>query len=262
MSTEKSLLTWEIVKDKVDPVLEQKSDTLVVPVGVDDSGNVHTVQLTDGDCMQHMCIIGRVGSGRTNTLHWILAALQRSYRNQIIINYIDGRDCEVKTWIDKDGDPMFYHPGVVRSVEDYASMYDVLTELHARMFDKGSRELQEVIVFDDVDYLVRAFTHRDTALLQDILRLAPSRRVHIIYASQRFSDPLLLSGRVGNLKDWSCVCITKASEQLADILQCSDMAAKQTRKYGDLVVKNNSMLELLHVPLITKQDILKGVVYV
>lgn len=253
MSTEKSLLTWEHVNGLIPTIEEIDGSKLCLPIGIDEDGRLMLAELDSTNGNQHLAIIGRTGSGKSVATMFTLMSMIKMYGDKVCISYIDGKDCEMRVWENVFGEVVFPNHDICRGVTDYKEMHDTLTDLHYRLYNKCDNAY-ELIVFDDVDYLIRTFTKEDISLLRDIINKGPEVNMHMFYTTQSFCSPTLMFERLGELNDWSYVCATRVDMRMSDVLFNTDMAANGVRKHGDLVVKHNDVVQKLKVPFVSNRD--------
>ncbi len=254
MGTEKSLLTWKDVKHSLDKYHYGKENEIHIPIGIDEDGNVKFVTLDDSDNRQHMSIMGVSGSGKTTALHWAMAGLQRMYKKNLRVWFIDGMDCESRQLIDRAGNPRFYCDAKVSSVYSSYDMFDMFMQIIEHLGEKQQDSVQEVIVMEEVGHLLSGMPEKDLEMLSTIINSAPGKRTHIIYTSQSMFDVDFLSDTIWSISDWQAVCCTRVDKNTANKLQGVPLAATAVQHYGSIVVKNEGAVDVLRVPFVGIND--------
>lgn len=243
MSTEKSLLTYEHVRL---PVLtrEQKKEGLVVPIGVTPGEHLETLLLKHELGTDHMCLFGKVGSGKSKALEFIIKSVCWIYGKDVTLSYIDGKDCDVKYW-QKINLVSAYKLCGCQTVNDLASAIDMMLE---RVECKKSLE-PDIMIFDDVTHLVHDLPSAYILKLRGLLVCSTHKNTHILYASQVTPTINLIHG-CPNENYFGVMCATRLDDTESGKIFGGSIASTNggVRRYGELVYKYIDNVSKVRVP--------------
>ncbi len=257
LTTKQDMIPWSYVKPYLCISDEDDEFVLQIPIGMKDTGEVIYAKLSSVDECQHMYLGGVAASGKSLVLRWIMAALTVMYKKDIRINIIDGKGTLADMWLDDVGKPVFPNMGIVKHVTYVNGCRSALDEVKSYIWNKDTSDAVDIVVLDDVDYLLNKFTPEDTGILMDILWGGPKKNAHVIYTSQSFAELFGEPQCQRNLFDFSVICMTSATLQGSLKMLDSIMAYANTRDIGDIVLRTKDDIQLLRVPYINDSTFLQ-----
>lgn len=243
MSTEKSLLTYESVKHLLKRDYTKKG--VQIPIGIDSSGTLCTVELEIQKSSSHMLLNGKASSGKSKALEFMLKGMLEMYGMNLIVSCICGKEALVTT-VRK----VIHKASVVPSVCLLANC-DTVGELDRalhfllEMTEVKHSEVPEIIILDDVDYIVKEDAMALHNVMSALISIGPRRNAHIIYTAQ--TEYLKLGSLFQN---FGIRCATRVSDEASVELFGSNIASAEggTRKYGDITYSQNGVARRIEVP--------------
>lgn len=229
MSTEKSLLTYESVKDLLKKV-DTNFDGIAVPIGITPCGLLEYAQLLDGRETSNMLACGIVGSGKSKYIQFIIQSLIDLYGHDIKVQYIDGKKCEVQYWkCTERHDCRIPNHGLLVGCNTAEDLASYLRKLRVYVEHKPEK-VREIVILDMIyDFLPEC----STETLKDlgfILKNGPAVGVHTVWASQHLNT----ATGITHSEDFDLVCTTRVNEAVSSDLYGNSIGT-MVRKYGDVI---------------------------
>lgn len=233
MSTEKSLLKWsDAIVQFAKLEVPKSRQELIIPLGITDDDLVLSVTLDSSSPNEHMCLMGHVGSGKSSSIHSLLATLQALYGDSLRISYLDGKDCEYKKWLNDKGKPRFSRYGVVCGVSDAQWLSFHLGEVYSQSLARTAT--RHLLVLDEVNHILNDDV---VNILKMIAANGPSNGLHILLTSQSRCRIAGNSSALDNvLKEWEVVCLIRCKKEDAMFFHGCTVASDLKEKYGYMVV--------------------------
>lgn len=243
MSTEKSLLTYESVKHLLN--LDVTRKCVQVPMGIDISGALQTVELEIGKSSAHLLLCGQPGSGRYKALHFILKSMLEMYGKDIAVSCICGTAYTLPSFrkvIQRSNSMVSTHLTAVCDTEE--SLNKTLNYL-LDMVKIKQNTVPEIIIFDNIDKVEIKSTKKFNKVLAALLDIAPNKNVHLINSVE-----VHYSLEIPLLEQFGVKCATRVSTRMSNQLFGSDIASRNggTRNYGDLTYIYNNEVSRVEVP--------------
>lgn len=245
-----------------DPVFKNNTDPLLVPMGLDVSGNPQAASLGK---MPHALIAGTTGSGKSVMLNaWISTLLFRTKPEEVRLILVDPKRVELSIY---NGIPHLMTEVIVESdkiikalqwtVAEMKSRYEILAKAHARNLEAYNElpniEKKPYIVFV-IDELADLMMHAPgdaEDLITKIAQMARAVGIHLVLATQRPSVdvitglmkaniPTRVAFNVSSLVDSRVVIDTPGAEKLlgrGDMLYLPPDQAKPRRIQGPFVTE-------------------------
>lgn len=246
-----------------DPVFKNNPDPLLVPMGLDVSGQPTAASLAK---MPHALIAGTTGSGKSVMLNaWISTLLFRTKPEEVRLILVDPKRVELSIY---NGIPHLLQEVIVDpekiinalrwTVGEMKTRYEILAKVHAKNLEAYNAipniEKKPYIVFviDELaDLMMHA--HGDAEdLITKIAQMARAVGIHLVLATQRPSVdvitglmkaniPTRVAFNVSSLVDSRVVIDTPGAEKLlgkGDMLYLPPDQAKPRRIQGPYVTEN------------------------
>lgn len=243
MSTEKSLLTYESMMDSIRN-LTKNVGGIQMPLGVTPGGSLERVFLRNDSENANALICGVTGSGKTKYVEFIVKSLCDLYGSGLRISYIDGKDCEVKQWQGSETHKCrIPNPGILTSCRCVEQFTDIIGHF-CDVVNNYNASFSELVVFDDVGYLVNELDERAKNDFSLMLRSGPSVGIHFVFAQQLASGLIFDFGKYFDL-----ICTTRVGSKVSNELYGS-LIGTSVRKYGDVVYSYCGNQSKLRVPFV------------
>lgn len=248
MSTEKSLLTYETINL---PTLTYNDvhDGLLLPIGVTPGGHLETLRLRTDLGTEHVCLFGRVGTGKSTAVNFMLHALLDMYSDNLTVSYVDGKDCEVRYWQKRN----ILNKYLLRGCPDTQSLTDTLRRLVSHV-DQKKTDNPEVIVLDDIGYLLREMQGEDRKYVRELFATCSYQNVHILYTDQSAAGcvPYRDFGDMPGV--FGVRCATRVPADCSQLLFGCNIATAEgsTKKYGEVVYKYRGNTSKVRIPFVGK----------
>lgn len=247
MSTKKSLLTYESVKDSLNKV-DTYFNGVVVPIGVSPTGALEVVRLENSPGA-NMLIYGICGSGKSKYVEFIIRSLIDLYGNRLIISYIDCMDCEIQQWIKTDKhECRIPNPRLLTSCETKWEFDRIICDLDARINSKHFTEVELVVVDQFGKYMLDNGDTDTIRHFNEVLAKGPKNGVHFLITSQTPKE--ITDVNVNYSSACDLICTTRVSEEISKKLYGNTIGTN-VRKYGDVVYDYKGNQSKLRVPFVS-----------
>ena len=235
------------------PAYQQAAGNLIIPLGVDLSGQPSVADLTT---LPHLLIGGTTGAGKSVFLNSLLAGLLCHYTpDQLRFLMCDGNTVELC--------PYEMIPHLVGEVatqpEEILPLLDWLrAEIHHRLevIAWGARNLPYLVVVIEHTFIFTQASSRVSSLLAEILPVAPQVGAHLIFTDS-YPDFKVLPAMVKQLIP-ARVCFSVASPD-ASRLVLNQPGAEELYGHGDFLFLPalNQPAQRYHACMLSRREFLR-----
>lgn len=244
MSTQKSLLTYESVKDSI-KTINTRVKGIAVPLGITPFGKVEYATLLDECEDSNMLVFGLPGSGKSKYVEFVIKSLIDRYDGNIIISYVDGKSCEIQQWKKTDGHPCrIPNPGIFEACVTPEELESVIAKLYNQVVH-DELDAREIVVLDEISHLLPSCNGEAMENLDYILRNGPAVGIHFLLAHQSPSHAY----EIGQDNRFGLMCTTRTTPELSELLY-NNTIGSCVRRYGDIVYSYRGNQSKLRVPFV------------
>lgn len=244
MSTQKSLLTYESVKDSI-KAIDTNINGITVPIGVSPFGTLEYAKLSNVWRDSNILVYGVPGSGKCKFVEFIVRSVIDIYGDGLKLSYIDGKDSEIKQWqaTQKHG-CRIPDPNFLKSCADTYELIGILKRIRKYVEDKQD-DSKELIIFDEIAQMLNHCYTGISGDLRYILEEGPKVGVHSVMAQH---TPRTVDFVV-NDEYFGVVCATRTESNISQRLFGNSIATAVDR-YGDVVYSYRDNQGKLRVPFV------------
>ncbi|MDH7476647.1 MAG: DNA translocase FtsK [Microgenomates group bacterium] len=276
-----------------DPIFTKNSDPLLVPLGLDVSGNPHAASI---DKMPHVLIAGQTGAGKSVLLNsWICTFLFRTRPDDLRLILVDPKRVELTLYNDI---PHLLTPVVVEPKKIISALKWTVNEMEKRykqFVGVGVRNLAGynetpgvekmpyiVFIIDELAALMTFAPAEAEELITRIAQMSRATGIHLVLATQRPSVevitglmkaniPTRIAFNVASMIDSRVIIDMPGAEKLlgrGDMLYLPPDQAKPRRIQGPFITEKevNQLVKFLrtqqpevhYTEEITEQDVAIG----